>query len=160
MKLHFFRYSTTCKCKRSRSIILSKVYNILFIFRPKKNPVFRATRPYLSEPADPRLFLRKYRFFFVGVFIIDVSILKKTEPTLPKVFQTVALNTRFFFCLTKSQSHNQVPDVEFWRSELTLGEFERLDVWEQREDDIELPIWGPSPWNILVYDKFHFTQNV
>ena len=48
----------------------------------QKNPVFRATRPYLSEPADPRLFFRKYRF--VGVFIIEISILKKTEPTLPK----------------------------------------------------------------------------
>ena len=33
--------------------------------RPK-NPVFRATRPYLSEPADPRLVLRKYRFFRWG----------------------------------------------------------------------------------------------
>ena len=55
--------------------------------------MFRATRPYLSEPADPRLFLRKYRFF-VGVFIIKVSILKN-KSTLPKVFKTVALNTRF-----------------------------------------------------------------
>ena len=44
-------------------------------------------------------------FFFLGggeVFIVEVSILKKTttqntEPTLPKVFKTVALNTRFFF---------------------------------------------------------------
>jgi len=41
-------------------------------------------------------------FFSVGVFIIEVSILKKkqtkkTEPTVPKVFQTFALNTRFFF---------------------------------------------------------------
>jgi len=44
--------------------------------RPKKNPVFRATRPYLSEPADPRL-------FFIGVFIIEVSIFKKNgaDPT-------------------------------------------------------------------------------
>ena len=37
--------------------------------RPKKtNPVFRATRPYLSEPGDPRLFLRKYRFFRWGFY--------------------------------------------------------------------------------------------
>jgi len=35
-------------------------------------------------------------FFVVGVFIIAVSILKKTEPTLPKVFKTVARNTIFF----------------------------------------------------------------
>jgi len=33
--------------------------------------------------------------FFVGVVIIEVLVLKKTEPTLPKVFKTVALNTRF-----------------------------------------------------------------
>jgi len=37
----------------------------LNILRPK-NHVFRATRPYLSEPADPRLFLRKYRFVSLG----------------------------------------------------------------------------------------------
>jgi len=73
--------------------------------RPKKNPVFRATRSYLSELADPRLFFTKIPFFFsFGFFIIEVSILKKThkknnntEPTLSKVFKTVALNTRFFF---------------------------------------------------------------
>ena len=52
--------------------------NWVFI-RPKKNPVFRATRPYLSEPAVLDFFLRKYRFFFIGVFIIEVSILKKTK---------------------------------------------------------------------------------
>ena len=65
--------------------------------RPKTNPVFRATRTYLSESADPRLFLQNIPLFFVGVFIIEVSILKKSEPTLPKVFKTVALNTRLFF---------------------------------------------------------------
>jgi len=64
--------------------------------RPKTNPVFRATRPYLSEPADPRLFYVN-TVVFVGVFIIKVSILKKTKPTLPKDFKTVALNTRLFF---------------------------------------------------------------
>ena len=67
----------------------------------KKNPVFRATRPYLSEPDDLRLFLRKIPFFPFGVFIIKVSILKKKkkkeQPTLPKVFKTVSLNTRIFF---------------------------------------------------------------
>ena len=31
--------------------------------RPKKNPVFRATRPYLSEPADPRFFFTKIPCF-------------------------------------------------------------------------------------------------
>ena len=62
----------------------------------KQNPVFRATRPYLSEPADPRPFFTKIPgFFFVGVFIIEVSILKKKQLTLPKVFKTVARNTRF-----------------------------------------------------------------
>ena len=69
-------------------------------FKSKKNPVFWATQPFLSEPGDLRLFLRKYRFF-IGVFIIEVSILKKkhtkTEPTLPKVFKTIALNTRLLF---------------------------------------------------------------
>jgi len=30
----------------------------------QKYPVFRATRPYLSEPADPRLFITKMPFFF------------------------------------------------------------------------------------------------
>jgi len=44
----------------------------------KNNPVFRATRPYLSEQADPRLFFYENTvFFFVGVLIIEVSILKK-----------------------------------------------------------------------------------
>ena len=33
------------------------------LVRPKKNPVFRATRPYLSEPADPRLFYENTVFF-------------------------------------------------------------------------------------------------
>ena len=42
----------------------------------KNNPVFRATRLYLSEPADPRLFYENT--FFCWVFIIEVSILKKT----------------------------------------------------------------------------------
>ena len=32
----------------------------------KKNPMFRATRPYLSEPADPRLFFYKNAIFFRG----------------------------------------------------------------------------------------------
>jgi len=45
--------------------------------RPKQNTVFRATRPYLSEPADPRLFFTKIPFFFVGVFIIEIKFLKK-----------------------------------------------------------------------------------
>jgi len=43
----------------------------------KKNPVFRTTRPYLSEPAIPRLFLTKIPLFFVSVFMIEVKILKK-----------------------------------------------------------------------------------
>jgi len=62
----------------------------------KKIPVFRATRPYLLEPADPKLFFYKNTVFFVGVFIIVVTILKKKR-SLPKVFKTVALNTRLFF---------------------------------------------------------------
>ena len=50
-------------------------------------------------------FLGKYQGFFVEVLIIEVSILKKEKkeeknPTLPKVFKTVALNTRFFLGLT------------------------------------------------------------
>ena len=61
---------------------------------------------------DPRLFVWKYCFFSVGVFIIKVLIFKKTQPTLPKVFKTatlpkvfktVAQNTRFFFTLVKMQ---------------------------------------------------------
>jgi len=46
----------------------------------KKNPVFQATLPDLSEPADPRLFFNENTvFFFVGVFIFEVSILKKHQ---------------------------------------------------------------------------------
>jgi len=51
-----------------------KLYG-LSLFRPKKNPVLRATRPrrpYLSELANPRLFT-KIPFFFVWVFIIEVN---------------------------------------------------------------------------------------
>ena len=62
--------------------------------------MFRATQPYLTEPVDPRLFCYENAVFFVGVFIIEVlslNIKKITEPTLPKVFKTVARNTRFFF---------------------------------------------------------------
>jgi len=33
---------------------------------PKKNPVFWATRPYLSELADPRLLFTKLPFFSLG----------------------------------------------------------------------------------------------
>jgi len=66
----------------------------------KKNPVFLATRPYLSERLTLDFFLNENTFFFVGVFIIEFSILKKTtEPTLPKVFKTVVVNTRFFSAL-------------------------------------------------------------
>jgi len=37
--------------------------------RPKKNPVFRATQPYLSEPADPRhFFFTKIPFFRWGLY--------------------------------------------------------------------------------------------
>jgi len=67
--------------------------------------MFRATRPYLSEPADPRLFLQKYRgFFCLGLYNWGFNSLKKqqqkkTDPTLPKVFKTIALNTRYFFDL-------------------------------------------------------------
>jgi len=50
--------------------------------KDSKNPLFRATRPYLSEPADPRPFcFIKILFFFVGVFIIEVSILLDFDPT-------------------------------------------------------------------------------
>ena len=69
-------------------------------FGLKINPVFRATRPYLSEPADPRgldfFFYKKYRFF-VRVFIIEVSILKKNSRPYLTFFKTVVLNTRFIF---------------------------------------------------------------
>jgi len=34
----------------------------------KINPVFRATWPYLSEPANPRLILRKFCFFRWGLY--------------------------------------------------------------------------------------------
>ena len=60
-------------CLQNDAILLAST----IILRPKKNPVFRATQPYLSELADTRLFYENTVFFFVGVFIIEVSILKK-----------------------------------------------------------------------------------
>ena len=72
-------------------------HQVTLLRKSQRNPVFRATRSYLSEPAHIRLFFTKI-LFFVGVFKIDVTILKKTtEPTLPKVFTTVALNTILLF---------------------------------------------------------------
>ena len=44
--------------------ILSPIEHILL--RPKKNHVFRATRPYLLELADPRLFYENIGFFSLG----------------------------------------------------------------------------------------------
>jgi len=86
---------------RTQSLEIDQLGTAQLLVGPKKNPVFRATRPYLSELADPRLFLTKIPGFFVGVFIIEISIKKNnkknTEPTLPNVFKTVALNTRLFF---------------------------------------------------------------
>jgi len=61
--------------------------------RPKKNPVFRATWPFLSELAEARLFFENMGFFPCGLFNWGFNSLKKTEPTLPRVFKTVALNT-------------------------------------------------------------------
>ena len=66
-------------------------------FRPKKILCFGQPDPTYRNRPTLDFFLRKYPFF-VGVFIIKVSILKKkTRPTLPQVFKTVALNTRLFF---------------------------------------------------------------
>jgi len=64
----YFPYHGTSPC---RVILLKNVSLGL-----KKNPVFRATRPYLWEPADPRLFT-KIPFFFC--WEIEVSILKKNK---------------------------------------------------------------------------------
>ena len=75
------------------SIFMCYKQQLSFIRPKKKYPVFRATQPYLLELADPGLFFNENTVFFVGVFIIGVSILKKKqkpEPTLPKVFKTVA----------------------------------------------------------------------
>ena len=73
-----------------------------------KNPVFRATRPYLSQPADHRLFFTKMPFFSIGVFLkLRFQFFKKTEPVLPNVFKTVALNTRFIFGLNTTHAINQ-----------------------------------------------------
>jgi len=54
-------YTTFVVCGQARGQTLDRWSGL------KKNPVFQATRPYLSEPADPRLFLRKYRFFCWGL---------------------------------------------------------------------------------------------
>jgi len=75
-----------------------KKYSSTFIIRYKYiiclglKKILCFGQPYRNQPT--------LDFFFIGVFIIEVSILKKkikTEPTLPKVFKTVALNTRLFF---------------------------------------------------------------
>ena len=70
--------------------------------------MFRATRPYLSEPVDPILFLRKYRFFFVGVFIIEVSILtKKGRPNLN--FKDRCPKHKIFFWPYQKSSNKTCP---------------------------------------------------
>ena len=86
----------------SREVSKEKSQEVLFLSLKKilcfgqHDPTYR-NRPTLD------FFYENTVVFFVGVFIIEVSILKKTkknpEPTLPKVFKTVALNTRFFFGL-------------------------------------------------------------
>ena len=60
---------TPLRHQRSASPLRKGTSSILLYeesVRPKKNPVFRATRPYLSEPADPRLFFNENTvvFFF------------------------------------------------------------------------------------------------
>jgi len=79
---------------------MQDVDTLYSMIRPIKIHVFRATRPYLLEPANPRLFLRKYSFFFIGVFIIEVSILKKKQsrPYL-KFLRPLPYTQDFFFGL-------------------------------------------------------------
>ena len=62
--------------------------------RPKKKYLCfgQPDRTYRIRPTLE--FFYENTVFFVGVFIIEVSIF---ELTLPKVFKTVALNTRFIF---------------------------------------------------------------
>ena len=92
----FLWFKTVCQARRHQLVQLmtknTSVYlrqactqfllDILSIF------CSRATRPYETEPADPRLFFNENTVFFIGVIIIA---------TLPKVFKTIALNTRLFF---------------------------------------------------------------
>ena len=81
-------FQLSLRLKHCHAIVMKcRSLHIIFCIAPsgpKNNLMFRATRPYLSELADPRLFFMKIPFFFVGVFIFEVSILKKkTESTLP-----------------------------------------------------------------------------
>jgi len=79
LPLMFQRGHPICpSCSRA---FLHPEVEMRYRLRPK-NPVFRATRPYLSKPADPRFFY-EIDIFFVGVFIIEVSILKNKNRSRP-----------------------------------------------------------------------------
>ena len=63
----------------------------------KKNPVFRATRPYLSEPADPRLFLTKMPFFRWGLYNWGFNSKKKRSRPYLKFLRLLPKTQDFFF---------------------------------------------------------------
>ena len=68
-------------------MIMIKKYLYTYFKAPQKILCFRQPEPtYQNWPTVD--FLQKYHVFLVGVFIIEVSILKKNQqPTLPKVLR-------------------------------------------------------------------------
>ena len=61
---------------------------LVSIIRPNKILCFGQPDPTYRNRTTLDFFLRKYRVF---------QFFKKTEQTIPKIFKTVALNTRFFW---------------------------------------------------------------
>ena len=89
--------------------------------RPKKKSC-------VSGNPTLHFFLTKIQFFFrKGLYN-----LKKMEPTLPKVFKTVALHTRLFLALLTSRGTPQ------WIGHVTHNYF-------------SLPFWGHQNLKILWY---------
>jgi len=83
----------------------------------KKYLVFRATRPYLSEPADPRLFFTKMPFFFPLK-----KIIKKPSRPYQKFLRSLPETQDFFFVWPKLKLVTETTNLTgfIWLKKITF----------------------------------------
>ena len=88
------------KCTSTFIVFVRYILFMLRInVRPKKYPVFLATRPYLSEAAEPSLFTKMPFFFRWGLYNWGFNSLKKRSRPYLKFLRPLPETQDYYFCL-------------------------------------------------------------